>query len=315
MASRQKDSADSGGGGGAGGAKEALSRLLKQSSAKLRARMTTADKLAPGGAAGEAALRQEAADSRKAGPVDLAALCPGTLLAGPVGACYLVEGRASEVVPAQGEVEKEYRRTFLGGAANVAAEELHESVRPLVDCPAEGVAYFDIETCGLAGMQMFLAGLLVWREGRLLVRQYLARDYAEERAVLARAWEELDRASVLVTFNGLTFDVPFLQDRSAACGLGLRGLRSQHVDLLPEARRRWKRLLPNCRLQTLEHFVCGRRRAGDIPGDQIPAVYHEFVRTGDARQIQVVLRHNAQDLVTLAELAARILQNRDADWL
>jgi uncharacterized protein len=79
-----------------------------------------------------------------------------------------------------------------------------------------------------------------------------------------------------------------------------------HLDLLGESRRAWGRRLPNCKLQTLEHRICGRLREDDIPGHLIPEAYHEYVRTGDARQMLGVLHHNLLDLVTMADLLARL---------
>ena len=79
-----------------------------------------------------------------------------------------------------------------------------------------------------------------------------------------------------------------------------------HIDILHHARRRWRKQLPNCKLQTLEWHVCRRRRTADIPGSQIPAVYANYVRTGFERDMDTVLRHNALDLVTLFDLALRL---------
>jgi uncharacterized protein YprB with RNaseH-like and TPR domain len=81
-----------------------------------------------------------------------------------------------------------------------------------------------------------------------------------------------------------------------------------HCDLLHHARRRWGKQLPDCRLQTLERHVCRRRRDEDIPGHEIPAAYHDFVRTGDAWLIRSVLHHNALDLITLLQLAMLAVQ-------
>ncbi|MBN2584107.1 MAG: ribonuclease H-like domain-containing protein [Planctomycetes bacterium] len=289
----------------------ALDRLLQLNRTKLSAHLTTADQLerrdrgrqagrAPGGA-GQA--------------TDLPSLCPGRAVETPHGSCYVIERTLGEIDPAQAGLDAEYHRTFLGGAMNVTEESLHRSVRPLIAALPQGIAYLDIETCGMLGMPCFLAGLLVWRDERLVLVQVLARDYHEERAMLDRTWAMMDQVSTLVTFNGLSFDVPYIEDRAAATGLGLRSLKADHVDLLHESRRRWRGMLPNCRLQTLERFICGRLRRGDIPGDQIPSVYHEYVRTADARQMQVVLHHNALDLLTLAELTVCILQGREADGL
>ena len=60
------------------------------------------------------------------------------------------------------------------------------------------------------------------------------------------------------------------------------------------------------KLQTLEHRVCGRRRSGDIPGAEIPAAYHAFVRTGNAAEMSLIIKHNRLDLLTLAELLTKL---------
>jgi uncharacterized protein YprB with RNaseH-like and TPR domain len=189
--------------------------------------------------------------------------------------------------------------------------------------------FLDLETCGFAGSMAFLVGL-VWNDGGLVVDQLLARTYAEERAVLATLWQIAAENRVLVTFNGKSFDWPMVHDRSTRYHLGrdMRGLNARrpatarpaeglgrddarpelvHCDLLHHARRRWKGLLPNCRLQTLERTICGRVRHDDLPGSLVPAAYHAFVRTGRTHELGAILRHNALDLVTLAQLVCRML--------
>ncbi|HEV2105833.1 MAG TPA: ribonuclease H-like domain-containing protein, partial [Candidatus Eisenbacteria bacterium] len=75
-----------------------------------------------------------------------------------------------------------------------------------------------------------------------------------------------------------------------------------HVDLLHLARRRWRDVLPDCRLQTLERRVCRRWRSGDVPGDEVPGLYHDFVRRGDAWRLVPVFHHNLLDVITMAEI-------------
>jgi uncharacterized protein YprB with RNaseH-like and TPR domain len=212
-----------------------------------------------------------------------------------------------------------------GSACAVRPDDLHESLRPLVLADRARITYLDVETCGLAGEPVFLVGLMRLRpvrgeRGGLAVDQFLARDYSEEGPMLEAVWRELAETECLVTFNGRSFDLPMIEARSAVCGLFDCPAVSAHVDLLHEARRRWRRELPNCRLQTLEREVCGRRRMGDIPGCDIPAAYNEFVRAhqeADARRravsvrrLQTILYHNGLDLVTMAELVLRILSGR-----
>jgi len=52
----------------------------------------------------------------------------------------------------------------------------------------------------------------------------------------------------------------------------------------------------------------GLRRHGDIPGDEIPHVYFDWVRRRDARMLARVFDHNRQDIVSLAALAVLACQ-------
>lgn len=168
----------------------------------------------------------------------------------------------------------------------------------------EDMVFMDIETTGLSSSPVFLIGVMIWDGGGFRVKQFLARDYSEEAAILSFYANECAERRLLVTFNGKTFDVPYLRTRAVSNGIPLRQDLA-HLDLLHASRRAWRRHLPNCKLQTLERHVCGRRRRGDIPGSEIPDAYHEFVRTGNAWQIVDILKHNALDLVTLADILTR----------
>lgn len=178
-------------------------------------------------------------------------------------------------------------------------------VAALVDAFPRGALFLDLETCGLAGSMVFLIGLVRYDGESLAVEQLLARNYAEEQAILAALWQRAAEAAVLVTFNGKTFDWPLVQYRSTYHRLAQSDSASSlpHVDVLHHARRRWRTRLPNCRLQTLERFVCRRHRSGDIPGREIPEAYRQYVATGRIDRMQAILHHNALDLLTLLELA------------
>jgi hypothetical protein len=185
--------------------------------------------------------------------------------------------------------------------------ELHELAAAL----PQRVLYLDLETCGFAGAPLFLVGLLRY-DGAWQVEQLLARDYTEEPAVLNYLGALIPRHDVLVTFNGKSFDWPFLHDRGTVHRVRL-ARPATHCDMLRHARARWKRALglPDCRLQTLESHLCRRYRSGDIAGREIPAAYHSFVRTGDGRQLDQIVQHNALDLVTLAQLSLVLLREAE----
>jgi hypothetical protein len=198
--------------------------------------------------------------------------------------------------------------------------EAQQAVEPTVVFDAEFAAFvaalpervlmLDLETCGLGGAALFLAGVLRHVDGVPTVELLLARNYAEEQAVLETLWQTIAGQDVLVTFNGKAFDWPMVLDRSVRYRLNPRvasdAANLLHVDVLHHARRRWGKKLPDCRLQTLERFICRRSRSGDVPGHRIPAAYADFVRTGFERDMEAILYHNAMDLVTLLDLTLRL---------
>lgn len=170
----------------------------------------------------------------------------------------------------------------------------------------ETVLFLDIETCGLANCPLFLIGILVVRGDEVLIEQFFARDYAEEAALLAHLADVAADYGMLITYNGKTFDVPYMRDRMVFHRLRYE-FGHEHLDLLQHARRLWRGRLPNCKLQTLEEHLCGRRRYGDTPGHLIPELYHQFVRTGNATPMEGIFHHNALDLITMAELLPKLL--------
>ncbi len=194
-----------------------------------------------------------------------------------------------------------------GSFAPVAAAEPHADLTHLAVEFPRGVLFVDLETCGFSGSPIFLIGTLYCDDGQIVLDQRLARDYREEISILDAFWELASGRNVLATFNGKSFDWPMLCDRTACHRLHKSWDFAIHADLLHHARRAWKHRLPNCRLKTLESQICRRQRGADIPGGEIPAAYHAFVRDGDARSIRTILYHNAMDLITLAEVAWHLM--------
>ena len=185
---------------------------------------------------------------------------------------------------------------------------LSTQYRSLIGPEPERILYLDIETAGFAGNPLFLVGLMYLEAGKIKISQLLARDYSEEGALLEDLAERFVRFDCMITFNGKTFDAPFIRDRYFANAVRCRFPR-HHLDLLHPSRRRWGDKLPDCRLETLERWICGQKaRDGDIPGAEIPDTYHLFVRTGNAALLSPILEHNALDLVSMGDLLFCLLE-------
>lgn len=216
----------------------------------------------------------------------------------PWGKAYVITRALESYDPNADRLEREIRSGLGRISGHVPGLPAHEEIQP------SDIIFFDLETCGLHTEPIFLSGILIEEDGRFLIRQFLARDYEEESAILAMTLLMMDTRKLLVTYNGKSFDVPYLLRRSDSSDIPV-GRIPAHLDLLHVARRLWRRSLPNCRLQTLEAMLLDRHREGDIPGQQIPAAYQRFIRYGDPFEMTRILYHNAIDLLTLAQLTAR----------
>ena len=263
------------------------------------------------------------------GPVPLVDACPGeeTILTEndnnynekeqqdtgkmPMLRYWTIRKGLAQVEPENVGIASRYAAVMRGARQRFDELEASPALCHVANAQPEDLLFMDIESCGLYGTSVFLIGLMYFRQGELRFEQCLARTYAEEEAILRAFASRLEETGVLVTFNGRAFDMNMIRDRCAFHRLTMDDARVPHLDLLYESRRRWKGKLPNCRLQTLETHLCGRRRYGDIPGWAIPDAYHRFVDTGDARQVRDILHHNLLDLLTMAQLLTLVLTGED----
>jgi uncharacterized protein YprB with RNaseH-like and TPR domain len=164
-------------------------------------------------------------------------------------------------------------------------------------------AFLDTETTGLAGgsgTYAFLVGVgRITPEG-FRVRQFFMREHAEEPSLLAALAAHLAEFDVLVTYNGKTYDQPLLETRFRLTRARPPFDRMAHLDLLFGARRLFKLRFESCRLVDLENQVLGVERQGDLPGEMIPYLYFEYLRTREAFRLVPIFHHNAMDILTLA---------------
>ena len=258
-------------------------------------------------AAGTPGRSLELGPTMPRGPVALEQAVPGVEQAlSRHGRFWLVRRTLAQLSGDYLDVQRQYAAVLRGARQRFDELAASPGLCHVANGAPESPLFMDLETCGLAGMPIFLVGLMSYQRGELVFEQFLARHYGEEPAILAAFADRLAASSVLVTFNGKSFDMNSVRDRSIVHRLEL-GDEPPHCDLLHEARRSWRGLVPNCRLQTLEQYLCKRRRVDDIPSAAIPDAYHRFVASGDAGQLGSILHHNLLDLLTMSQLLCALL--------
>ncbi len=212
------------------------------------------------------------------------------------------------------ETEKLYARHRSHGSMDISVlEALPEDLLTSLSegsvpaSPPGRWAFLDTETTGLAtgsGTYAFLVGVGRIAPDGFRIRQFFMRDFAEEASLMHALDEHLRQFDVLVTYNGKTYDQPLLETRYRMLRRVPPFERLTHMDLLFGARRLWKLRLESCRLVELENQILGVERQGDLPGEMIPYVYFEYLRTKQAARLVPIFHHNAIDILTLACLTA-----------
>ena len=251
---------------------------------------------------------------------------------------------AGETFVAEQTFDAEYRHGHAAIRPGVPFEALAAWSREprFRELPLEAYAFLDTETSGLAGgtgTYAFLVGVgrfmspdsetdkrmgadsptdsitdsrmgtdfVARGQMEFCLQQFFMRDPAEEAALLEGLAEFLAPCQALVTFNGKGFDAPLLITRYSLHNIPCPFGDFAHLDLLPLARRLWRDRLPSRALKYLEENVLSApRTTEEVPGYEIPYLYFDYLRSGDARPLKGVFYHNAMDVVAMAALLSHV---------
>lgn len=172
----------------------------------------------------------------------------------------------------------------------------------------ENFKFMDIETKGLSNVPIILIGVAEIKGDNIIASQYFLRDYTEEANIIDAYLSHLDEDSIHVTFNGKSFDVPFIKNRCRYLGIESQ-MDLPHLDLMYFAKNLWKNDLPNCQLQTIESEIFGISRQGDVPGQYIPGYYDTYLDKGNIGPVVPIIEHNCQDIISLASFLEKMYED------
>jgi RNase_H superfamily len=184
--------------------------------------------------------------------------------------------------------------------------------QPPPDAP---LVCLDTETTGLAtaaGTMAFLVGLGWWEGDRFRQAQLILPDQPNERAMLTLIEAHIPPSAWLVTYNGRGFDWPLLVTRFRMARRDPPA-HAGHLDLLPFVRRVFRHRMTDARLRSVETELLGVERHEDVEGWQIPGRYLDFLRLGLVEPLIEVIRHNREDVRSLARLLVDVEARFAAD--
>lgn len=171
--------------------------------------------------------------------------------------------------------------------------------------------FFDIETTGLRSLScyIYLIGCLTETGDGLRFRQWFAENADEESEIIRLFCEAIEPDTVLVHYNGNTFDIPFLQERIRLHKMHLSVPKKEEtLDLFRHLSHTQKLFgLINRKQPTLEKVV-GYDRTDPYDGATLIGFYSEYVgrcrfdKTRAEELLAALLLHNRDDILGLSQL-------------
>ena len=171
------------------------------------------------------------------------------------------------------------------------------------------LVFFDIETTGLSAYNssLYLIGALVFENESWRLLQWFSPSLSAEIEILRAFFSFLKEDDLLVSFNGETFDINYLNACAAQYTIESPLSGMKHLDILKKVRKHRKLLgLNNLRQKTIEQFL-GITREDRFSGGELISVYNTYSSKPDPRLLHLLLLHNEEDLLGMPALLPVLL--------
>ncbi|AOT68677.1 ribonuclease H-like domain-containing protein [Geosporobacter ferrireducens] len=160
---------------------------------------------------------------------------------------------------------------------------------------------FDIETTGLNAKyeKVILIGLMYIEEGQPVIEQYFCHHRKNEPLLLNKFSEKIRPYDLLISYNGNSFDIPFLNQRFHQNGITYQINKYKNLDLLRFARKYQQHLnLTDCTLKSVEKSI-GIHRKDTISGKESVELYKAYEKNPSLALKNKILLHNYEDIYYL----------------
>ena len=168
----------------------------------------------------------------------------------------------------------------------------------------EDILFFDIETTGFSPSytSLYLIGCAYRKNDLITITQFFADTESEEANVLSEFLQLLSSFSKIATFNGLGFDLPYLDFKCKKYQFFSPFSQKESVDFYKIATSmRHFFQLPDYKQKTLESFL-NIRRNDCYTGGELIAVYKKYISSPDGTELNLLKQHNYEDILGLIQL-------------
>ncbi len=168
---------------------------------------------------------------------------------------------------------------------------------------------FDIETMGLAPWKDMIvnAGFYEPETGELI--QYFAESPADEINLISDTLNTLGSYDVVVTYNGDSFDLPFVTTRAKKYRLTDSLPRFWSIDMYRWLRSYWPqaKMMRSLRQKAIEIALgFADDRTDEIPGGECISLYNRYLMDGSEEPKELILLHNADDVRQLGRIFTEV---------
>lgn len=163
----------------------------------------------------------------------------------------------------------------------------------------EEAVFLDIETTGLSPMRSFiyLIGLVFidLKKVTMHITQLIAEDRDEEEEILKLMKEKLNGYKTVVTYNGNSFDLPFIAKRSER--YGIEPIAMDSFDMYEKLRLHKDTLkLDGLKQKNIEKKL-GITREDRYNGGECISFYKDYVKNKNQESFDRFVLHNYDDLL------------------
>lgn len=170
----------------------------------------------------------------------------------------------------------------------------------------ENICFLDIETTGLSRKHscIYLIGFVYFstENNSWCLEQGFINNTKDENQLLDYINKFISNFDLLITYNGDSFDLPFIKKRSSINNINSKILDMQSFDIYREIRKNKSYLnFKNMKLKTIEENL-GIYREDEHSGKDCIDFYYDYMDTKDQILKEKILKHNYDDLYYLLDV-------------
>lgn len=168
----------------------------------------------------------------------------------------------------------------------------------------ESALFVDIETTGFSSVHthVYLIGCAFRCGEKMFTRQFFAESKAQEAFMISAFLQFAKDYQTLITFNGLGFDIPYLQGRCRVLNIEEDFSSFSYIDIYKIISPYKKILkLSNLKQKTIESYL-GIVREDTYTGGELINVYHEYINAPNEEKLLVMQLHNYEDVTGMVDL-------------